>query len=185
MKLTYNNLDTKYTIDTYSTFTSDDYELMEMEKYNSEYSTNHDYSDFDWKYDHEAILKNLSNNSISYILQEIDKNIIQSIEVKDCRSPREYNFTTDSYTVEVEYNDIELNKYINDNLQGFKDYCKEACTSYDGYMAFNSYDEAIEKDLFKVLYYVDSLYTYEYMDYMYDNLYELYIDTVEMTLTTN
>lgn len=58
-------------------------------------------------------------------------------------SPKEYNFETDEILCELQESDcISLNHYFRTNNE-FLEYLKQRTKSYDGYMSFYSFDDAI------------------------------------------
>lgn len=156
------NTNTKYTVDTYQTFDTPE---MEEEDYNTDYNM-------------DGVIKDLSNNSIDYIKNVIDSNIIQDIKYTSSTSPREYNFNTDSYIMDVEYNAINLNTWIQENINAYKNYCLEVTTPYDGYMPFREYEVMLLDDISRIEYYINSTYNDDYLDSMYDSLYEVYFNNI-------
>ena len=74
-----NNQDTKYTIDSYQTFTNDSYIEQELEYYNEINNTNLDYDDFDWDYDMQAINKDFADLSFEYLKdKKLDKVLVSA-----------------------------------------------------------------------------------------------------------
>ena len=184
MNHTINNSFTQYTIDTYNTFTSDSHEELEMQNINEGRDTKLEYDGIEWIYDHKLAVELLSKNSIEFLLQEVDKNIIQDIKYMSSGSPREYNFSTDSYDMSIDYNQEKLDKFISSNLEGYRAVVKKHTTSYSGYTAYHKYEEALENNTFKLAYYLDTLYSDDYMDYMYENLDGVYMETVTYKIIT-
>lgn len=94
-------------------------------------------------------------------------------------SPREYNFSTDKINVNItNLANKNINKLFLKNST-FLEYLKNATKSYDGYMSFYSYNEALENKDDMLIEYIftficnefntDKFYSY----YDNNNLYEL------------
>jgi len=106
------NSETRYTVDMYQTFTSDHTEEYMLEQYNEAckpdthtdtyIDTQLEYDHFDWNYNMQAVLKGLAEASIELIKEYADKAIIQNITVIGTDSPKEYNYSTDGYSMEIE-----------------------------------------------------------------------------------
>jgi hypothetical protein len=116
MKIKLNNLDTNFSIDTYQMFTGDYVYESELEYYKED----HNKENVDINFDHKNIVKDLANESIKTILSHLNqydttKDIIKDIVLIDTFSPKYYNYTTDSYDMEIDFNSNKLNKWIKDN----------------------------------------------------------------------
>jgi len=96
---------------------------------------------FDWSAIHKSYIK-----SYCYKLEEyIKDNYEIDIDFKNIsmHSPKEYNFATDVINCDVIKKKIEL---LNKELlkdEKFLEYLKESTQSYDGFMSFYTYDQAI------------------------------------------
>ena len=127
---------------------------------------------FDWKSIYQSYMVNYVNEFKSYILNEYKINI-KFVDLK-LDSPKYYNYSTDQIDCTVK--DSEINLLNNTLLKDLKflDYLKQATKSYDGYISFNSYDDALnnKKDCL-------SLYTLSYLAKKFnETLYELDFDVV-------
>ena len=101
MKIEINNQDTLFTIDTYQTFTGDDNEDMMIEGF----GCSRDILDFD--YNHDEIIKCLSQASFEYISGIVsDSDIINEMRFLRHGSPKFYNYSSDYYVFEIDYNKI-------------------------------------------------------------------------------
>jgi hypothetical protein len=96
---------------------------------------------FDWSAIHKSYIK-----SYCYKLEEyIKDNYEIDIDFKNIsmHSPKEYNFATDVINCDVIKKKIEL---LNKELlkdEKFLEYLKDSTQSYDGFMSFYTYDQAI------------------------------------------
>mgnify|MGYP003657014132 FL=1 len=96
---------------------------------------------FDWSAIHKSYIK-----SYCYKLEEyIKDNYEIDIDFKNIsmNSPKEYNFATDVINCDVIKKKIEL---LNKELlkdEKFLEYLKDSTQSYDGFMSFYTYDQAL------------------------------------------
>lgn len=65
-----------------------------------------------------------------------------SFKFESLYSPREYNFSTDSINISVEYDQAEILEILSDNAAAFKAYIKEKNTARSGFIPFYSADSA-------------------------------------------
>ena len=98
--------------DTYSLFTTEHFENNEIQNA-SEVSGQDDldYGDFDWEYDHPAIVRGISEalaDTIVEKLMEIGLESAAATDVIDSWSPREYNFTSDGFEMRFTCDPEEL-----------------------------------------------------------------------------
>jgi RecG-like helicase len=117
MKIKLNNLDTNFSIDTYQMFTGDSVYESEMEYYKDD----HNKENIDINFDHKNIVKDLANESINTILSHLNqyeatKDIIKDIVLINSFSPTYYNYTTDSYDMQIDFNSKKLSKWIKENF---------------------------------------------------------------------
>lgn len=110
-----NNLDSEIiTIDTYQMFNGDSFIESELENFREDGKSS-DYDSYDWKFNHDNIVRDLANNSINIILQAIKHEpagkIILDIDYVKSQSPKFYNHTTDSYIMRVTYDVDALAAY--------------------------------------------------------------------------
>ena len=116
MKITIDNRDTENIhIDTYEMLKGDSAAESEIKNYNEQNKTDLNYDDFNWTYDHEQIVKDFATESIGVLGGEVNRNIIKSIKYVSSTSPRFYNYTTDSYVMDVDVNSKALLQYIKEN----------------------------------------------------------------------
>ena len=109
MKIKLETLYTPYTLDTYSTFLSNDHEESEIDNYNEEHGTDYNYDDFDWTYDHKKLVKMLFDNCIELMRDNCIDDIVLAIEPNgEPTSPREYNFSTDKGWIDFEVDHEKL-----------------------------------------------------------------------------
>ena len=126
---------------------------------------------FNWSAIHKSYIK-----SYCYKLEEyIKDNYEIDIDFKNIsmNSPKEYNFATDVIICDVSKKKIELlnNKLIIDDE--FAKYLKDSTQSYDGFMSFYTYDEALNnKDdmlsVYVLRYLCNDLNKDGYIDMEYD-----------------
>lgn len=123
MKVLVSNKDLVYTIDSYCTFATDDIFESESDYFATEYKLDQNLIDFD--FDHAGYVQALALESIS-LLQDYfkDSKIIKKLELVKSKSPQFYNYTTDSYDMNISYNLTELKKYINTNYENYKEFAK-------------------------------------------------------------
>jgi len=125
---------------------------------------------FDWRAIHKSYIK-----SYCYKLEEyIKDNYEIDIDFKNISldSPTQYNFKTDVINCSVNKKKIELlnNKLIIDDE--FAKYLKDSTQSYDGYMSFYTYEQALNNkdDILSVyvLRYICNQLNSEYLDIEYE-----------------
>jgi hypothetical protein len=135
------NLLAHLNVDTYSCFNGDSWVEQELEHFGSGESEapydSDNYDDYEWNYDHAAILKDLAEASASNVLEQLSHDgIIESIEVQGVDSPREYNFITDSYTALWTLNLTKLDGWAAENNFNAEEYLSEFHGSRSGFMSF-------------------------------------------------
>ena len=124
--------------DTYHLFTSEHFENIEIQ-YAVEVSGEDDldYDDFDWEYDHSAIVREISETIADVIVEklvEIDLDSARDADVKDSWSPREYNFTSDGFEMEFTCDPKELRALTPDfNVE---EWVKEHYCSRNGFISY-------------------------------------------------
>ena len=95
------------------------------------------------KFDYEQYESDIAEGCTNIIETElINLGIVSMIICQNVVSPKEYNFKNDSVNIEVHLSDeniININKFINDNLDMFTGYLNGHYKSYDGFMSFYSY----------------------------------------------
>lgn len=114
-------------------------ETSEIENINQERSLkglpdiNYDDCNFDYK-TYQTEVCEQACNYVELRLKELD--LIHSINMEEIISPREYNFYNDSINIEVNLlkkHVKNIKKYINNNLDAYKQYLKERYTSCSGF----------------------------------------------------
>lgn len=181
-KINLNNTWTDFTIDSYHMFSDDSYIDGEIYNYNRENDTDYNYNDFDWEYKKEEIVKNLAELSISILLHEVKGDVISEMKYVSSQSPYEYNFTTDSYDMEIDYNKEKLGAFIKENEGGFIEKVKHDTTARDGYRPYYEYDEMYNDDRARLAYYLNAnMNVEEYEGEMYNGLYDVFADSITMT----
>ena len=117
-----NNRDLAYTIDTYGMFNGESVEENEAEYYQTEYKlTEDEWRNLGFDYDHRGIVADLASASVNILSNELSgdpvvKNISLPVET---RSPKFYNYTTDSYDADWTIDIDELLKFANQNQSEF------------------------------------------------------------------
>ena len=96
-----------------------------------------DYDDYDWEYDSSAACMKLSQAGAQDVVDQLSAwGIIRSVEVTSTWSPREYNFTTDSYKATWEFDADKLDEWAAENNFNAAEYVKQYHSSYSGFMSF-------------------------------------------------
>lgn len=132
MKITIDNRDLPYSIDTYGMFTGDSVDESESEHYRETYGlTDDEWQSLGFDYDHAGIVKDLATESISNLENAVVGQVVKSITLKDTKSPQFYNFTTDSYTAEWDIDETQLKKYILSRHNRFTKWVLDPENGYD------------------------------------------------------
>lgn len=121
--------------DTYHVY-SNEYAVEQFLENKSEDGEPADYDDYDWTYDTAAVIRGLGEVAAHEIINQLGTDIIRSITVTDSYSPREYNFTTDSYKADWEFDLDALEAWAAENNFNVAEYVKEHHSSYDGFMSY-------------------------------------------------
>lgn len=122
--------------DTYSSFTGDSATENFLE-YQAEQGKSSNYDDYDWTYDNAAVVKALGEAGAERILSDLSaEGILLSVEVIGSDSPREYNFTTDSYKATWEFDATALDEWCAENGFDPDTYVAEHHASYAGFYSF-------------------------------------------------
>lgn len=114
------NRDTLATIDTYQMFTGESAVEVQLENLHEDYGEDVTYDDFDWSYDHKAIVTALAEVSLAYTLGMVREYLDckdVTATVIEAASPRFYNYTTDWYVYTPILPDGLLAKYYADNIE--------------------------------------------------------------------
>lgn len=137
----WSNLLPHLNVDTYSCFNGDSWVENELEHFGSGESEapydSDQYDDYEWDYDHPAIIKELAEASAGNALEQLSGDgILLGVEVKDTSSPREYNFTTDSYSAIWTVNLSKLEAWAAEHGFEAEAYVREHHSSRSGFMSF-------------------------------------------------
>lgn len=144
-----------FNIGTYGSWFELDYDgqdsAYEIEYHIDEGNIPENYSELDWseqskigeiEYDNESWLNDIACESIEYVktlVSEADdsfKGIITKLSWDgETQSPREYNFDTDKYWLEVQFDSDLMETYIANNRKAYDEYVKSNWTSSSGFMA--------------------------------------------------
>ena len=101
----------------------------------------YDFDHVDYKKTHQDYIENYSYNLSDYIYDQY-KVIINFNNVK-LYSPEYYNYSTDTIDCKIKSNQVyDLNEVIKKD-KNFLEYLKNATTSYDGFMSFYTFNEAL------------------------------------------
>ena len=116
MKITINNRDLPYTIDTYGMFTGEFSEESEREYYADKYNlTDDEQFALGFDYNHSEIVRSLAVESVNLLENNLVRStngIVQGISMpENTRSPQFYNYTTDSYDATWLINEQRLEDY--------------------------------------------------------------------------
>ena len=136
------------------------------------YSDNGNYSEYDpdninFQKTFNNYIKDYSTNLESYFLNEYNLDIQFNDIYLD--SPKYYNFKTDVINCKIDNNQVKIvNKYFKKHSE-FIDYIKNKTVSYDGYISYYTYDQAInDKDNILINYILEFICNEFNKDY--DNL---------------
>ncbi len=169
----------KIHIDTYGMLTGDSFVAYELDGLQEQHNNNElTYDDFDWDYDHPAIVKEFAKHSIATVLQAIAHtpyaDIITGITYVESGSPKYYNYSSDWYRAEVSYNLVKLNEYVKANY----DAILEKANSYSG----SDHDENM---MYAAIVHIldNAIETDDYNYSMWEVEYEVYSNNTEVKLT--
>lgn len=96
-----------------------------------------DYDAYDWTYDSMSVARELSEAGAADVVAQLsDQGIIKSAEVISTYSPREYNFSTDSYRAAWVFDLDLLEAWAKENNFDAHEYAQKYHRSYDGFMSF-------------------------------------------------
>lgn len=127
MKITIDNRDLAYTIDTYGMFTGESVDEMESEHYRENYKlTDDEWTTIGFNYDHKDIVKDLAEFSIDVVTDGLTDYIVKSVTLLETGSPQFYNYTTDWYTAEWDIDEVQLTKYIANRQSKYTEWVMES-----------------------------------------------------------
>lgn len=129
-----NNKDLAFTIDTYGMFTGDGVYEQEIDYYQDEYNlTDDELDNFGFNFDHPAIVRDLAEASVSIleqnIVRESEEKIVYDIKLGDTRSPKFYNYTTDSYDATWTIDEAALEAYCLERKDALHKFIDEEWTT--------------------------------------------------------
>lgn len=111
----------------------------------------YDFDDVDYKKTFESYIESYCAKLESFIFDEYKVNI----NFKDLKlySPQYYNYSTDVIDCKIKSKEAyKLNEVLKTN-EDFLDFLKDRTISYDGYMSFYTYDDALNnKDNILIMY---------------------------------
>ena len=123
----------------------------------------YDFDHVDYKKTFQSYIESYCSNLEDYILDEYEVNI----NFKDLKlySPQYYNYSTDVIDCKIKSKEaFQLNEVLKTN-QDFLNFLKDRTTSYDGYMSFYKYDEALNNKDNILIRYVLEYICNQYNDY--------------------
>lgn len=184
MKAILNTIASPFTLDMYSTFTTDSCEenILQWQEDDGKPS---DYDSYDWTYDMDEIHNWLGKLWCEFVLDKYNQFMKDDIIIKDCKvlsihRPKYYNYTTDSADIEVEFDARKLNAFIKRNKKLYMEFCERSShytsTPMEDYMeklAF--YMESIAK--------IDDL-EWEWIMFAYEGVNETMYNSISYDLIT-
>ena len=134
-----------------------------------------EYDDYEWTYDFETYLKDLAENLVSLLNENILDDVIVCVssDMKVHR-PKFYNFITDHIYLDFEVNETALNEYIEKHKEKYE---RNKITSRDGFSwhgeenetRLNYYLNTVSSALYSEGDYLNDQFetvdAYEYIDY--------------------
>lgn len=112
------------TIDTYQTFDGGDVDDMMLQYYNEDNDTNYEYDDFEWTYDHKAIVTDIARER-AYALEKY-YDAIHNARPVEVGSPKYYNYSTDWADFEIQYDKTMVDAYIEDHKDDYKEWYSDS-----------------------------------------------------------
>ena len=126
IKVTIDNRDLAYTIDTYGMFTGDSVAESEAEHYRDEFDlTEDEWREIGFDYDHAGIVKDLASASVNILWNELKGAIVHDITIDKTGSPQFYNYTTDHYVANWTVDVDQLEAYIRNCKEEFDKFVSE------------------------------------------------------------
>ena len=97
----------------------------------------------EWNIDFPKYEKEVSMLAASLLEKYTKGEIISKIEFIELDSPREYNFRTDRFVLNVEFDEDKLGEFLIENKEDFDAYLRANWSSYDGFISFvpNNYED--------------------------------------------
>ena len=135
-RITLDNRNVELSIDTYQTYTGDGtFEYMEQmaaEHYTEDTGKEFDYDthEIERECNMAAVVESLAKASLDIFVNELKtealKKILSNEKFIVATSPKEYNYTTDSYTFEADIDLTELDEYIAEHKEEYEKYLLES-----------------------------------------------------------
>lgn len=120
-------------VDTYQSFSGDSWLEQESEWLEQEQGIPEAWRYVDFDYNHSRILEDLAEASIDAIFNDVDLDLIKSIEYESNWSPSAYNFQSDTYTAKFTVNWTLLKKWLKESGRDREEWMRERWSSYDGF----------------------------------------------------
>lgn len=184
------------TVDTYSTFTSDNFEENEINYFSENVGDWFDHTmargkvidlywdDFEFHYDHKGILQGLSEAMAQVVMETVY--FINDAKITSTFSPGTYNFATDSFEADWHIDIEEMISEIGD--MDIEDIEKRARYDYASRSGFISYipDHFDRRYSWTILWaYIDQYFADNYEDMwmgVFDHDYEIFSENIEMVM---
>lgn len=161
--LTLNTIGTPFTLDMYSTFTTDSTEDLILDNIREEYP-DITYDDLDWTYDMDMIHSKLADLVVDFmsdmqVQYTTDQTPLFKVTgVKSLHRPKYYNYTTDSADLDIEYDQSRLDQFIEENKSEYLKFCERS----------NHYTSTpLDDDTEKLYFYIEKNYDHESDNWIY------------------
>jgi hypothetical protein len=155
-----------------------------IESYYSDDNGVFNYDEIADKIDYKKIKHDYSKSYCNLLTNWIQDNYGVNIFFDNIKlsSPREYNFETDKIVCDVSESAIEslINRFKDDET--FLEYLKDRTKSYDGFISFYTYQDALDNknnilSVYILEYLANKFETDDFLEYydrayMYDNIYQ-------------
>ena len=123
----------------------------------------YDFDHVDYKKTFQSYIKSYCSNLEDYILDEYEVNI--NFKNLKLYSPQYYNYSTDVIDCKIKSKEaFQLNEVLKTD-EDFLNFLKDRTTSYDGYMSFYKFDEALNNKDNILIRYVLEYICNQYNDY--------------------
>lgn len=177
MKITIDNRDLAYTIDTYGMFTGDHVYESEGDGYREEYNlTDDEWRELGFDLDHTAVVKGLADASIDILENALIGNVVKSITIWKTGSPQFYNYTTDYYVAEWDIDTVQLTKYIANRQSRFTTWVLESGWDQDKRREDEEYNLTAMLDFYTRNEFTED----DYNDQMFEAESEIYFANIKL-----
>lgn len=175
LKVNSQDLGRAASIDTYGLFDGGEVDSNLIEWYNEEHNTGYNYDDFEWDYDHKSIVKDLAERRAKYLENDVD--VIHSVKVLETGSPREYNFSTDWATFEIDYDKDAVDTYIYDHAEDWSEWYRDNWYSTIEWREDGDYKDTL-LEMARLNFYLDKWYDANWKAYdpLYEDEYDIYYE---------